>query len=425
MRGEMTSTLLSEFICEQLHKEIQQATGCTEVAAAALAVAKAVETLGSSPKKVELIVSPNVYKNGAFAGVPGMKAPGFLSAMALGATIGQTKDGLNLLADVGDEILHRAETFRATAQMAVKFERTPSPLHFYAIAYAENSIATATISGSHSHFTEVTRNNDIVLSDTPDSQGQGDRPRICSIPVRDLLQAVNSIPLSELEFLYQGAEMNALVRNNHLGKSNCSLAAVLHRKAIHSPTPTHMAQAFAGGASEARMTGSTDPVMAITGSGNHGITNFLGLYGVAQSINATHEQTLRALAISSLVTVIIKAHTGRLTAFCGCSIAPATGIAAATVYLNGGSVEVMEHAMQSVIGTFAGMLCDGAKTSCAYKVSTVVGGAIDMAYMALEGAYIPDGDGILGETIDVSIENLAQLNNPGMQVTETTVLAML
>ena len=175
------------------------------------------------------------------------------------------------------------------------------------------------------------------------------------------------------------------------------------------------------------MTGLPVTVAVIAGSGNHGIANFLGVLGVAHARGANRNALAHALAIASTVTVCIKAHTGRLTAFCGCgcAIAPATGVAAATVFLKGGDIDAMEHAMQSVISTFAGMICDGAKVSCAFKVATVVGAAVDLGILAMEGAYIPDGNGILGNGIDRSFANLAALNDQGLRETETTVLRLI
>jgi L-cysteine desulfidase len=182
------------------------------------------------------------------------------------------------------------------------------------------------------------------------------------------------------------------------------------------------AASLTGAAAEARMLGVQVPIMAITGSGNHGITNFLGMAAVAMELGASRSQTIKALALTSMITIYIKGFTSALTSFCGCAIAPATGIAAGTVYLLGGSVEQMVHAMQSVVGTFAGMLCDGAKESCAYKVSTVTSSAVEYAYLAMEGTYIPEVNGIVGRTIEETFANLGKLNNPGMLKTNEVVV---
>jgi L-cysteine desulfidase len=167
------------------------------------------------------------------------------------------------------------------------------------------------------------------------------------------------------------------------------------------------------------------PVMAIAGSGNHGIANFLGILGVSETLDSSPEKTARALAISSTVTVVIKAYSSRLSAFCGCAVAAAAGVAAGTVYLLGGSYTDSVNAMQSVIGTLAGMVCDGAKESCAFKLSSSVALAVQFSYLALEGACIPAGMGLLGSTIEKTFENLGRLNDPGMVTVDRLMLHMI
>ncbi len=239
-----------------------------------------------------------------------------------------------------------------------------------------------------------------------------------------MLRTVLALPPTAFDFLVAAAEDNATAARA-AQDGHAPLAAALQRGNAAAPSPRATAQSLAGAASEARMTGLLVPLPAIAGSGNHGIANFLGVLGVAHALGANRDALAHALAIASTVTVCIKAHTGRLTAFCGCAIAPATGVAAATVFLKGGDIDAMEHAMKSVIGTFAGMICDGAKVSCAFKVATVVGAAVDLGILAMEGAYIPDGDGILGDGIDRSFANLAALNDQGLRKTETTVLRLI
>ena len=173
------------------------------------------------------------------------------------------------------------------------------------------------------------------------------------------------------------------------------------------------------------MRGFSVPVCALSGSGNHGITAFLGVKAFAEEIGADEAMTAHALAIATIIAIYIKVQTGRLTAYCGCAIAPATGVAAAVVHLLGGDVETMIRAMQSVVGTFSGMLCDGAKLSCAYKVSTVAASAVQFALLAMNGACIPNGDGIVGQTIEDTIRNLGTLNDPGMRETDRVVLGFL
>ena len=173
------------------------------------------------------------------------------------------------------------------------------------------------------------------------------------------------------------------------------------------------------------MQGLIVPIMAIAGSGNHGITNFIGVKVVADELGADTLTTARALCISSMITVYIKGYVKRMTAFCGCSIAAATGVAAACVYLLGGSFEQGVVAMQSLIGTLGGMFCDGAKESCALKLSTAAMMAVQFAYMAVDGVGLPAGVGVIGNTIEDTFYNLGQLNNPGMVETDRVIVKLI
>jgi len=156
-----------------------------------------------------------------------------------------------------------------------------------------------------------------------------------------------------------------------------------------------------------------------------GLTALLGMHTAARELGADDHTTATALAIAVMITIFVKQSTSRLTTFCGCAVAPAAGIAAGCVQLLGGSYEQMEQAMQSLIGTFAGMLCDGAKESCAWKVSTAASAAVQFAHLAINGAYVPANNGILGSRIEETFENLGKLNNPGMVETNRVVMEII
>jgi len=424
MRGDMQHTIDETTVVAILREEIRRATGCTEVGAAALVAARAAEALGRPPERILIAVSPNVYKNAAHVGVPGTPFRGIAPAAALGAMIGETAAGLAILDAVGDATMARAQDLLNQRRVRATFEVGDDGLYLRAEVQAGDDTASAVIAGAHDRFVRVERNGTVLWRDDIPADRADPAVLLRDVPVSRLLDLVARIPAAEFAFLLDAADLTAAAAQADRA-AGAPLGRALSRRAQAAPSPRAEAQALAGAASEARMSGAPIPVMAITGSGNHGITNFLGVLGFARSIGATREQLARALAISSIVTVAIKGHTGKLTAFCGCAVAPATGLAAAAAYLLGGDRAAQEHAMQSMIGTFAGLLCDGAKASCAYKVATVVGAAIDLATLAVEGVHVPDGDGILGASVDASFANLGRLNDPGMRETEKAVLAMI
>lgn len=423
MRGDTFHEITADCLVAILKDEIRRATGCTEVASAALVAARAVEALGRPAEHVHLSVSPSVYKNGIHVAVPGTAFRGLAAAAALGAAIGDSSRGLEILDAADARSIEAAAEMTATQSVRVDFSSTDEPLYLRAAALAGNDVSVAIIAGCHDRIVEVRCNDRLLFAAPPVLEAEASAlPDLRDVPIATLLAEVQRMPAAALEFLIDAAKLNA-----EAGLAGLAAEGALGHAldAVANASPRARAQAWAGAASEARMSGLPVPVAAITGSGNHGIANFLGVWGYAQAIDADRERTARALAISSLVTIAIKAHTGKLTAFCGCAIAPATGLAAAAAYLMGGDAATQAHAMQSVIGTFAGMLCDGAKPSCAFKVATVVGAAIDLAALAIAGAYVADGDGIVGATVDRSFANLGRLNDPGMRATEQVVLDII
>lgn len=409
-----------------LRSEIRLATGCTEIGAAALAAAKAAEELGRSPERLTLTVSPNIYKNAAMAGVPGTPLKGLAAAGALGAVIGRAGQGLAVLNAVDADVLAGARRLLDGGAVSVVCDGASRETVFVrADAEAAGTRTRAVIQGAHDHFVEVRRDDAVIFRDEAPRNGCDHAGLLRAVPVSELLALVDAMPANALEFLLDATGTNLKAAEADLKAAKSRLGPALQRRLEEGggiAAARARAQWLSGAAAEARMSGALVPVMSITGSGNHGIANFLGVYGFAEGLGASRERIARALAIASIVTVCVKAYTGKLTAFCGCAIAPATGLAAAAVDLLGGSPATREHAMQTVIGTFAGMLCDGAKESCAFKVAAAVGAAVDIAVLAVDGAYAPDGNGVVGTGIDETFARLARLNDPGMRETEKVVL---
>ena len=412
-------------ILEILREETRLATGCTEVAAAALVCAKAAALLEKPVDHLELTVSANVYKNGALVSVPGTGLRGLAAAGSLGAAIADPDSGLGILGRAGPAELDRAGILMATGIPVSIDHSAQESVYLRADATNGKDHAWAVIAGSHDSFVETGANGETLSRQDRDGAAAEACDILRGVPLMEILDLVAAAPLDELGFLLDAAQVNRDAAATDLLDPEARLGTALEREGCPNQEMADAsirARALAAAASEARMLGRNVPVAAISGSGNHGIATFLGVSGVADRLGSSREERARALAISAAVTVFIKAHTGRLTAYCGCSIAPATGVAAAVVKLMGGSDAAMIQAMQSVIGTFAGMLCDGAKLSCAFKIATVVGTAIELAELAVQGAYVPFGEGIVGETIEQSVMNLGRLNAEGMRETERVVL---
>ena len=419
---------LGTILIEEMKAEIQPATGCTEVAAAALVVARAVEALEAAPERVVVTVSPNIYKNGLLVGIPGTDLQGIQVAAALGAAICRSDSGLSILDFVNEATVAAAKELVAGDKIVVKFtEKAPDVVYLRADAEAGADKASATIQGTHGNIVEILRNGTVVSSARVETSAGHEDADLSHYTAAEIIEAAIGLETSSVEWLIGAAEVNQTAAEYGVSKDQPLGKFLATREPGAQGLKSGMAraQALTGAASEARMRGLPVRVMSLSGSGNHGIANLLGVYGLAQELGMDRETLAHALAIASCITIYIKGYTGRLTAFCGCTIAPATGVAAAAVYLMGGDVQIMTRAMQSVIGTYAGMLCDGAKLSCAYKVSATATSAIEFAQMAMEGAYCPAGEGIVGRTIEETFENLGILNRDGMQQTDSVVIKLI
>ena len=417
-----------EFI-NLLKNHIEKATGCTEIGIVALACSRCAEELDEEVKKINITVSTNIYKNAVNVIIPGTNMRGIAMACALGAFTKRSDVKLAVLDHINPEIIGKAKSLVDNNAIKICHTNTSDPIYVNVNASDGKDEVTVIIEQSHSNITHIIKNDKTIYQQGLDQPKQQKvQPSLLMHSLKYWIEYIDSLEITDLNFLLEAAELNYAAAINDLDNPKMSLGPSL--KMGFTPTAINCSaicetRRLTGAASEARMMGLQVPIMTITGSGNHGITNFLGIYAMAKSLQVNDEMLVKSLAITSMVTIYIKEFTSKLTAFCGCAIAPATGLAASGVYLLGGSYSEMENAMQSVIGTFAGMLCDGAKESCAFKVSTVASAAVQFAYLAMNGAYVPKNNGIVGNTIEETFENLGILNKPGMEKTDEIVIGLI
>lgn len=411
-----------------LTSEIECSTGCTDPGSVCLAAAAAAHALGGRAEEIEVLVSPNVYKNGVSVGIPGTGRVGLELAAALGVLLDRPQRGLAILEEVTDEMVRRAEDTVAAGRVHVTYGETPDPLYVRAVVRAGEDEARAVIMYDYSNVVEVTCNGRVLLQKESSAKGAPVCPFL-GHTVEELYRLILSMDSAGFDFLLEGARRNKEAALRDLeDPARCLGRAVRGCSAVsgHGPLAVSGAvRAYTAAAGEARMGGMNVTITAITGSGNHGITNFVGVLAAAEELGATREQTAVALAISSMITIYIKGCIKRMTAFCGCGVAAATGMAAAVTYLLGGGYEQSVHAMQTVIGTIGGMFCDGAKSSCAYKLSTAAAMAVEAAYLAMEGCHVPAGEGIIGNTIEETFANIGRLNDPGMLETDRVMVSII
>ncbi len=431
-----------EHIIELCKSELAKTTGCTDPGVICYAVAIARKYLGQIPEKIDLTLSLNIFKNAVNVGIPGTNEAGIELAAALGAVSDNVDAKLSILETVNSEKIEVAKklvkkniiSVRSIFPENIDKGLTAKELLYIEVnTFSDNHKVKVIIHSDYTNVALIELDGVLILKNN-ENISEKDKINLKGIKFSSLIDIVLSCDPKEFQFLLEAAKVNFEAakkgledRNTIFGKSISSLSNCSSKEELKPVAccTARLVEAFTAAAGEARMIGLKVPVIALTGSGNHGITALAGIYSASLKINPSEEKLLQALAISTISTIFFKSYLGRLSTICGCAVAASVGVAAGVVYLLGGNTDDMVNAMHSVIGTLAGMICDGAKISCAYKLSAAASSAVEYAYFAINGAYIPKGDGIIGYSIEQTLENLAYLNNVGMVQTNKIIVDIL
>ena len=398
----MLSQTERELISGLIKREVVPAMGCTEPVAVSLAVAKATELLGCTPERIEARLSGNIIKNAMGVGIPGTGMIGLPIAIALGSLIGKSEYGLEVLRDVCPEAVERGRAYISEGRIGISLAPdAPSNLHIDVTATAGDDSARAVISCEHTHFVRLERNGEIILLEEA-SDSNDDTSDDIVLNMAKVYEYALESPLDELTYILQARDMNLAAANTALdGEYGHSLGATIRKYGMkyYGDTPVEHMISYTSAACDARMGGAPIAVMSNSGSGNQGITATMPVVSFAKDVNATEEQTIRALTLSHLTSIYIKQSLGRLSALCGCVVA-STGASAALVYLMGGGFAETCAAVKNMVANLTGMICDGAKPSCALKISSGVSTAMMSAMLAMNGKCVTAAEGIISDDVD-------------------------
>ncbi|WP_299392476.1 serine dehydratase subunit alpha family protein [uncultured Desulfovibrio sp.] len=411
-----------------LRKEVVPALGCTEPIAVALAAARAAEALGQVPERLYVEVSPNLLKNGMGVVVPGTGECGLGVAAAAGALAGRSALGLECLRDLDPQRARQACAMAAGDAVELALPDNDILLYCAVTAYAGESSARAELRDSHDNITRVWKDGALIFGrDTDDAAyGQGDAPWPLSLArVYDF--AVHA-PLEELSFILEAARMNRSVAEEGLRREyglgvGRSMDDRIHRNILSDDMATFAIKLTAA-AADARMAGVQMAVMSNSGSGNQGITCTMPVVACAVRLGKSDEELVRALIASHLTSIHIKHHLGRLSAHCGAMVA-GTAAACGIVLLLGGGLPEMERTIRNMVGDMAGMICDGAKSSCALKVASAVTAGLQAVMLAMDGKSVPGREGIVDDDIEACIANLGRLGSSGMREADKVILDIM
>lgn len=410
-----------------IKREVVPAVGCTEPVAVALAVAKATHLLGCEPERIDARLSGNMLKNAMGVGIPGTGMIGLPIAMALGALIGDPEKGLEVLAGVSPEAVERGKAFISEGRIGIELEPdAPSKLYIDTVVKGGDHSARAVISVSHTNFIRLERDGEILL-DVPSKGDVVEESDDLPLNMAMIYEFATETPLDEIDFILEAKRLNQAASRLALeGDYGHSLGATIRKYGLkfYGDTPVEHMISYTSAACDARMGGAKVAVMSNSGSGNQGITATMPVVSFAEDMNADEEQTVRALILSHLTSIYIKQSLGRLSALCGCVVA-STGASGALVYLMGGGYGQICSAIKNMVANLTGMICDGAKPSCALKISSGVTTAMMSAMLAMSGKCVTSAEGIVSDDVDETIHNLTSIGREAMTETDRLVLKIM
>ena len=417
-----------EQLISLVKREVVPAIGCTEPIAVALCVARATETLGQTPTHISVKLSANVLKNAMGVGIPGTGMVGLPIAIALGSLIGKSAYQLEVLKDITPEAVEQGKQYIAQKRIHIALKSdTAEKLYIEVTCQAGEQQATAIIAGGHTTFVYVQQNKTVLLDNRTPAAQEESRDAI-KLTLRKVYDFATTVPLDEIRFILDTARLNkAAAEQSFTGDYGHGLGRLFGdgkvQQLMGNNTFSHIL-AYTSGACDARMAGALIPVMSNSGSGNQGISATMPVVIYAEENGKSEEQLIRALMLSHLTVIYIKESLGRLSALCGCVVA-ATGSSCGITWLMGGEYQEVSFAVQNMIANLTGMICDGAKPSCALKVTTGVSTAVLSAVMAMNGRCVTSVEGIIDADVDQSIRNLTKIGSCGMNETDNLVLDIM
>jgi L-cysteine desulfidase len=410
-----------------MQREIIPAIGCTEPIAVSLCTAKSTEVLGCEPERISVFLSANIIKNAMGVGIPGTGMNGLPIAIALGALRGKSENGLELLRDLTPEEIEKGKRYTEERKIQIKLkDRIPDKLYIEVHCMGGGDIAKAIIRGNHTLFTYIERNGEILVKHDAVLTEESDHNN--HLTFKKIFEYAIDSPLDELRFILDAAEMNKKAADvSQSGNYGHNVAKyLLDEKGLllfGDNLHTRMVASTAA-ACDVRMAGAPVAVMSNSGSGNQGIAATLPVVTYAEQMKSSEEQLIRALVLSNLTMIYIKQHLGRLSALCGCVVA-STGASSGITWLMGGNYEQVTYSIKNMIANITGMICDGAKPSCALKIASGVSTATLSALMAMKNEVVTAQEGIIDDDVDQTIRNLALIGNKGMGETDRIVMDIL
>lgn len=416
-----------------LRRELVCALGCTEPIAVAYVAALARDALGATPEHLEVSCSGNIIKNVKSVTVPNSgDQRGIEAAATLGAVGGDATRALEVLEGVGEKDRQRTRELVSAGFCSVSLAEGVPNLYVRAVATGQGHTGVACVAGRHTNVVELSRDGVTVSvdgvttneQDTCGADGEPEEPGLSSLSLEGIWEFVHEVYVEDIrEMVERQVELNAAISDE--GLSGDWGARIGKTLLLTRPDDISCrARAAAAAGSDARMSGCAMPVVINCGSGNQGITCSLPVAEYARYLRVPHDEMLRAVALSDLTAIHAKRFIGELSAFCG-AVTAATGAGAAVCYLRGGSFGQYQATIANTLANVGGIVCDGAKPSCAAKIAAAVDAAILGCDMALANVDFRPGEGLIGETAEETIRSMGYVGRVGMHPTDVEILNIM
>lgn len=421
VRGD---ALYQQFIAI-LKEELRPAMGCTEPIALAYAGAKARQVLGALPEQIDVLVSGNIIKNVKSVVVPntgGLR--GIAAAVCAGVFAGDADKQLEVISCVSVE--QQAQLKEYLSKVVINISPAPNDLVFDIdiTLLAGNDRSRVRIVNHHTNIVHISRNEDVLLEMVVEESSEDHLTDKSCLSIERIVEFADVLDPADVEdTIGRQLEYNLAIAREGLKNSwGANIGTVILNQ--QGTSDNRRAAAYAAAGSDARMSGCEMPVIILSGSGNQGITASVPVAVYAESFGSTHEELLRAVAVSDLVTIHQKTGIGRLSAYCG-AISAGCGAGAGIAYLHGGRHAAVAHTVVNAIAILSGTICDGAKPSCAAKIAAAVDAGILGYNMYLENQEFVGGDGIVTKGADRTVSNIGRLAREGMRETDQTILRIM
>ncbi|MGZ7096111.1 MAG: L-cysteine desulfidase family protein [Methanobacterium sp.] len=410
-----------------LNKELVIAVGCTEPISIAYAASLAqIYLKGKEISNIKVLASKNIVKNAMAVTIPGTDSCGIPLAASLGAIAGNADKELEVLSNLNS--IHIKNAKEMINKGKVTLELSKSPKKFYVEVIIENNASKSRviIEDSHTNITLIEADGEVIKK--TETEKINEKQNLEFLNLNSIYDFIETVEINELNFITDSIEMNLKICKEGLNNQYGLQVGGTIKTGINNDILSHdmasYAVALTAAGSDARMSGSSLPVISNSGSGNQGISATIPVVVAAEYLNADTDKLLRSVTLSHLITIYIKSKFGRLSTLCGATVS-ATGACCGITYLLGGEKTEIEFAIQNMIGNVAGILCDGAKPGCALKVATCTNAAIHSAQMAIQGIKIDSTQGIIEDDAEKTIENFCKLGNLGMSKADEIILDIM